>query len=371
MKTNINLIKKTNAIKILEIIKNKHGISRAEISKITKLTRATVSSSVSFLLKNKYVIETGTAKSTGGKRPVLLKINKNFSYVVGIDIGDENYIFGTITDFNNNIIKKIQLKYKKNIFSEIKNKVFDLIDKLIINLGINNIKAISIAVSGIVVDNEVIFSINFDLVNKKLAEVINNKYNIAVFIENRPNVSVMAEKHVGIAKKYKNIVYVTMKKGIGLGIIINNKIFRGSFGGAGEIGNIKIEKTQTIEEVSRIEYLLSEINKKINENTKEEMFELYKNKDKDLTKIINKQIKYLASVLSFVSNLLNPEIIILGENVLNFGDRYLENFKKYFYENIFYIFKDKIKIKFSCFDKYIAAYGAGLFVINKIFKLEI
>ncbi|WJH34532.1 ROK family protein [Paenibacillus sp. CC-CFT747] len=81
-----SLLKSINLTSLLDLIRRKAPISRAELAKSTRLTRATVSTLVEELIARHLVVETGTGESSGGRRPTMLEINRNAGYIAGVDL---------------------------------------------------------------------------------------------------------------------------------------------------------------------------------------------------------------------------------------------------------------------------------------------
>ena len=98
--------KEHNKRLILNTIYIQSDISRAEIARMTKLTRATVSSIVSELIDDGLVAEIGQGISVGGKRPILLKVLGDSRQLIGIDLAD-NEFRGGLVDLNGAIVNKI------------------------------------------------------------------------------------------------------------------------------------------------------------------------------------------------------------------------------------------------------------------------
>ena len=86
-KGNLRLVQKINRSLVLNLIKEKGPISRADISKITKLTRSTVSSIVDYLIKKDLIKEIGLSSSGLGRKAILLKLNSKAYYLIGVDLG--------------------------------------------------------------------------------------------------------------------------------------------------------------------------------------------------------------------------------------------------------------------------------------------
>lgn len=101
------LMKKINQQTILELINNKGPISRAEIAEITGLTPATVSNIVKDLLKMDLVRETRQGESRGGRKPILLEVNPEGAYVIGLEWGIGE-IKAVLLNLNKKVIKTIK-----------------------------------------------------------------------------------------------------------------------------------------------------------------------------------------------------------------------------------------------------------------------
>ena len=109
-----SLIKELNTSIILNTIKEKGSISRAEIAKLTGLTAATVTNITSQLLKYNLVIETEYGASSGGRKPILLEFNYSYYNVIGVVISKQE-ITTSLTDLNSNLIKDIKVNLKDNV----------------------------------------------------------------------------------------------------------------------------------------------------------------------------------------------------------------------------------------------------------------
>src|SRR5699024_6810063 len=110
-------MKSLNRSLILNMIREKEPISRAEIAKLTNLTPPTVSNIVKELLASKIVIEKNQGVSHGGRKPTMLTINARNFYAIGLDVGTKN-IKVILTDLNANILEAFQKELPKEITSE-------------------------------------------------------------------------------------------------------------------------------------------------------------------------------------------------------------------------------------------------------------
>lgn len=225
-----------------EILKNS-PISRAALSEITGLNKSTVSSQVNELIEKNIIFEIGAGQSSGGRRPVMLVFNKNAGYSIGIDIGVD-YLNGILTDLEGNIILEKASDLSSPSAGEVKEILFALIHDFINHMPDSpyGLVGIGICVPGLVDSNQkIIFMPNLEWYIEDLQLLIESEFNVPVFVENEANAGACGEKVFGVTKNYENIIYISINVGIGVGIIINNELYKGVNGFSGEMGHMTID----------------------------------------------------------------------------------------------------------------------------------
>lgn len=380
-----DISKKDKRIKVLKLIRKKKEISRAELSRLTGFTRPTISAIVGELESLGFVCETGKGESSGGKRPILLKLKENSLPMLGIDLADDNCIRGVICDLSGQIIFKHEESYENN-FDILYAKTCLVIDHLMAQCQ-TPVKGIGVAVSGVVdtKKNDVIHSSNFDIENKGLASLLNQKYSLPIQLANRPDAAALAEKSYGTGQKYKNLVYLSTGQGVGAGIIQNGKIFYGSFGAAGEVGKMILNplqdtatscpNNQTLEYRLRAQFILDEVEQTTGKKVSySELLKLFQSNDKAVEEKVYENAMYLAYGASVIANVINPEAIILGGRVKEFGEKYLDYFNSKFKEFIMIPQLPKIsqtRIMVSDFGRDGVAFGGAVLMLNQAFNLDL
>jgi predicted NBD/HSP70 family sugar kinase len=325
---------------ILWLIKEHEQISRADLAKLTGLTRPTVSSIIADFVDKKMVVESGKGESCGGKRPIMLKLNPDACFAIGIDLGDDYLIRGVLCDLCGNVVAREDLEYE-NDFETILKVLEELIALLAVNVSKKKIKGVGIAVSGIVdtESNEIVNSSTLDIEKKQLAKRLAQRCQFNVFLENRPNAAALAETQFGAGKNFRNIVYITSGRGVGAGIVINGKIFRGSFGTAGEIGEIRLPvpkegggfERHCLEDLTRANTICEQAGKiKKRKMHYNEVMEAYRNGDAEICAVMDQSAEHMAYAAQIIADVLNPEAIILGGRAVELGDEYLRTFRTYF-----------------------------------------
>src|SRR5665648_591385 len=149
-------IRNINKGLVLRTIEKNGPISRADVGKIVGLTPPTISAIVKDLIERDIVQEIGKGDSSGGKKPILLKINTKIAYMIAVDLGGENGIRVALMDLSYNIVKeKFGPKIESLNSQKLKNSLSIILKDFIkeINIPKDKILSICIGVPGII-DNK-------------------------------------------------------------------------------------------------------------------------------------------------------------------------------------------------------------------------
>ncbi|MCF6175636.1 MAG: ROK family transcriptional regulator [Victivallaceae bacterium] len=366
-----------NRVALLNLIRDRQSLSRSELSQLTGLTRPTVSAIVNDLTTEKIIIETGKGESSGGKRPILLELNSEYRYVIGIDLGDDYVINGVLCDFCGKIVAQKKLHYE-NSLDDILKILKELILNLVAKTTSNRLYGVGIAVSGIVNQqtNEIIGSTTLDIKNCGLAAKLEKLCGLPVLLENRPNAAALAETRFGAGREHRSLVYITSGRGVGAGIVIDGKIFRGSFGAAGEIGEMLLPQStafdgntcRQLEEFTRASSITAQVeNIKNTKLSFGDIVAAYHADDPEVNSVIQENAKYMAYAAQIVANLLNPEMVVLGGRAAELGDKYLNHFRNCFKQGLIQgPLNGQTIAEYSHFGRLGVAVGGAAIVLEKI-----
>lgn len=400
-KGNAKYILKLNTRKILNLIREKSLISRADLSKLSGLSAPTISRIIDDLINAGFVKEAGRGASIGGRRPYLLQYFPDNNFIIGIDLGTTN-ILGVVANLEAKIIaeEKIPTKVEEG-FSNVMERTWSVIKKLKMKLGKkqNRLCGIGMAVAGLInkKKNIVEFSPNFRWYDADIIGYLSQKTNIPIVFDNVTRVMALGELYYGIGKKYKNFICVNVGYGIGAGIIINRKPLFGANGMAGEFGHITLEKDSKIQcycgnfgclealasgnGIARAAQLeLKKIGSKsimwsmckgdLNKITAEIVFLAAKKGDTLAWSIINKATEYLGIGISALINLFNPEAIVIGGGVAQAGDIFFDGIKKIVRARALNRAVKEVTIQPATFGLKAAVMGAVSLITQKVLSLE-
>ena len=285
---------------------------------------------------------------------------------IGIDLGGTK-ILGALFDEKGEVLYKGKKKTKaKEGIEAVERQLFSLIDDLIKANKKEEIKAIGIGVPGLVdtKTGTVKFAPNITMNNYPIGKIIKDKYNLDVFVGNDVNVGTLGEWKYSLGGKTNNLIGIFVGTGIGGGIIINNKLFEGSTGLAGEIGHMTIDSSGAIcgcgsrgclEAVASKTGIQAEIEARIKRGDstmikdslmKEGILksgplkDAYKKGDLVVIESIERAAKYLGIGVANLINIFDPEVIVFGGGIIEeLGDIIMpivqEEARRYAMKNIF------------------------------------
>lgn len=382
---NQHVVKKGNKSIVLEIIKNKSPISRADIASLTNLNKGTVSSLVNELISENLIYEKGPGESTGGRRPIMLLFNASAGYSIGIDIG-VNYILGILTDLQGEIILEKKISVHQLGYSEMMEQVIDIISYLKKNIPESRygLIGIGIGVPGIVHKNgTVLIAPNLNWKNAPLKEMIEDQFHVPVMIENEANAGAYGEKIFGAGQTSDNIVYVSAGIGIGVGLIIDGHLYQGNKGFAGEMGHMTINANGEKCRCGNIgcwELYASEqalIQKALESGiareqaSLESLIEKAHHSDPAAIKLFTEVGKMLGVGITNIINTFNPQQIIIGNRMASAEQWLREAVEQTIKENLLWFFQDNLSLEFSHLSSYSTSLGMTAFSIENFLKIDL
>lgn len=221
---------------VLRTILMNRAISRAEIARLTKLTRTTVSDVVSGLLLEGLVEEIGKGESLGGKTPILLSIDADSRYMIGLNLSQSKFI-GAIVNLKGEIKDRIEVTIHGDNSENALNSVYRILDELT-HKNRENLVGIGVGAPGLIDSRKgiIINAVNLDWHNLNLGDLLSKRYQLPTIILNDSQAAAIGEYFYNLDNApEENYIVVTVNQGIGAGIIINGKLFQGDGGCAGEI----------------------------------------------------------------------------------------------------------------------------------------
>jgi glucokinase-like ROK family protein len=240
-----NLVRKLNSALVLDTLRRQAPISRAELAATTGLTRSTISSIVRSLLEDGLIRETTYQSDRIGRPGLLLELDPSGGFALGIELGVD-FVSAIVTDFATNILWQTRCDSDPEDGQiAIMERTFSVAEKALEKsqlLGLRPL-GIGIGVPGLVdfQRGELKLAPNLKWENIPVRLMWTQRFNLPVFVENEANAAALGEYYFGAARGVKTFIYISAGYGLGAGIMIDGKLFRGSHGYAAEIGHMTLD----------------------------------------------------------------------------------------------------------------------------------
>lgn len=234
--------KQHNRDLVLKIIFDHETISRAEIARLTQLTRTTVSEVVSGLLSEGLVQEVGPGSSLGGKPSIQLGLVPDSRYLIGLNLAQNRFI-GSVVDLRGEIQKTFEVPIKNGDGRKAIQLVYRIVDQLLKEEW-KSLMGIGVGAPGLIDTRAgvVVNAVNLDWQDLPLARLLEERYQLPVRILNDSQATAIGEFVYGEHASDGNLIVINISHGIGAGILINGRLFQGDGGSAGEIGHILVRE---------------------------------------------------------------------------------------------------------------------------------
>jgi glucokinase-like ROK family protein len=238
-------IRKLNTAVVLDVLRRYAPLSRAELASRTGLNRSTVSIIVNRLIEEGFIQETDLQSPKIGRPGMLLALNPRGGFAVGVEIGVD-FISVILADFVANVL------WRQRILSDPAEDQIRILDRAseltqaAIDLGLDQglrPLGIGMGVPGLVDihQGKLVFAPNLHWANVPLRLMWSQRFNLPIYIENEANAAALGEYYFGVASGVSSFIYLSAGIGLGGGVIIDGKLFRGSSGYGGEVGHMTVD----------------------------------------------------------------------------------------------------------------------------------
>lgn len=331
----------SNKIKVINYIREQVITDRQSVSSFLGINVSTSKRIVDDLVSDGIVRYLGENESTGGRKSRKIGINYRYGLNLVIKVEVDRIVF-SLVDFEPKVLTKFDCQFLKGSpFEDVETILKDNIIKMIVeaNSQSSTLFSVGIAISGVVSrgSSTLISSTLLGWENIKFKKLIEGWFKIPTYVENDVNCAVIAEQWFGKGRGLNSFVLLTLGKGTGSGIVLDKLLFKGSFGGAGEIGHSIFEKNGTqcycgqkgcLEMYTNEYYLMEKLGvKELNEKILNNLF----NENKNEVQIILNDF-----ALNVLSGIINLVVIIEPERIVVGGEM------SYIYDYVYNVISEKV-----------------------------
>ncbi len=371
----------------------RHGIlSSADLTNLIRLSTPTTLSYLNELVDEGYIENRGKGDSIGGRRPNMYGLVKNSVYVLGVEIGRKAIKIGL---FNNELEKIAGVTHEVHNIptnQEVIGQIYTMAQEMLGDQRevFSKIIGVGITMPGLI-DSEA--GVNYTYMNfgsTPLTELFAEKFKCPVVLENDAKARTLAEMKFGAAKGVPNAMLVLVEWGLGLGMVLNGKLFKGQNGFSGEFSHIPIDpngilcncgKIGCLETMASghalVRYTLDAL--AVNPNsllfqyfqenvsmiTPRRIIEAAKMGDALAIAQISKIGTALGKGISYLIQILNPGVIILGGSVSNASEYLVTPLQQALYQYCLPQLRENIDLRISPLDSDANVLGAAAVLIEQ------
>ena len=380
-----------NLSQIFKVTHQQRSISRASLVRTTGLSATTISSIVTKFLESGLFIEVGEGKSSGGRRPILLQLNPENKLSIGVDLG-ASHIESVLANLYGTVKRKKLIKFDvANNPQQAINITIDQIAALIKeeSLTTSDVLGIGIAVPApLKGENKDLLSplILPKWENVSILDEINRVFQFPNYIDNDANVGALAENWWGSGQGISNLVYIKLGTGVGSGLIIENEVYRGTGGTAGEIGHttINVDGPQCrcgnngclesyVGTPAILDSVLAKMHHYPNSTLRRDKLSLQEitaaasMQDALALDVVTDAGKNLGIAIANLLNLANPELVVLGGDLVEAGLPFIESVRRAAFGRSISKAANEVTIVVSELKEDVIAIGAATLVICNAF----
>ncbi|WP_051979222.1 ROK family transcriptional regulator [Edaphobacter aggregans] len=307
---------------VLEFIRTKQPISRADLSRLSGLRPSTISAIVEQLLDEKWISEGPAARLPRGRRPTLLSLNPDMVILVS-DIRP-NQVIIAVVDLNGRFLSRETLPLIKDPARGVENIVAAM-KRMIANYPDRSFEGIGLSLPGRVdpATQRLILAPNLSWSDYDIKGAIERKIPLQIEMDNAANACLLSELWFGHMDGVREAVLVTISEGVGSAILANGHLVKGKSGLAGEFGHVPIDPQGPRCGCGRrgCWEVFASSRAAINfyadsvpgapRPTIMELLNLAEDGDEKAITALNRQAAYLGQGLSIIASVLSPEMILL------------------------------------------------------------
>lgn len=367
-------------------------VTIADLARELNVSVPSVTKLVTELKEDGYLEDNGKIETSGGRRPNVFGLAADAFYFLGVDVRRRR-IDIALLDFQGNIIEKREgipfvLENSMAAFEQICQEINSFIDES--SLGKDKIIGVGVSLTGRVDSNDGYSYTYFNFNETPLTDLFEERLGIRAYIENDSRAMVYAERIFGVVKEEKNVLFLNLGRGIGVGEMFDGKLYYGKTGFAGELGHIPLLDNEIICHCGKkgcleteasgialekmfIEHLAAGETSVLSEKWKSgedillyDIIEAANNDDVLSITLIANVAEKLGRGVGVLINLLNPDLVVVGGSLSLVGDYLMLPLKMAINKYSLSLVSKDTKFKMSKLGETASVIGVAMLVRAKI-----
>ncbi|MCO6452195.1 MAG: ROK family transcriptional regulator [Caldilineales bacterium] len=348
---NAALLRKVNESAVLKLLREEGPMARSEIARHSRLSAPTITRITASLIDSGLVLEREAGSSTGGRPPTLLEFNASAGSVIGVYIGQQ--MTGALANLSGKVLAR---RTSDSVAGDRGvEELVALVTELMEQAEAQGLRVRGVAVGApsivLYPQGVVVWSPTLGWQNLPLKRILEEQLGVPVLIENEVNLIALGESWRGAGRGLDNLVCISLGEGIGSGLILNGRLYRGAGSAAGEIGYMipserylgqKYDTFGCMEGLAGSLGIIQRARARINAGERTSLRESSGNgkEPKPLTvgailsaarqgdalaaAVVAETIDYLTLAIANLASLIAPERIIISGELAEYADLFIE-----------------------------------------------
>ncbi|MCI1723757.1 MAG: ROK family transcriptional regulator [Lachnospiraceae bacterium] len=369
--------RRSNRALVLGMISTGHCSSRAELARVTGLTKMTITNIVNELIEAGLISERKTNHlSPVGRKPIGLEISPEAPKILGVTIVRSG-VEAVLCDLSLHVLKKKKAVLREYSEAGLLRLVFRLIDSLLDTedrvpaIGLSSIGPVDLN-TGTILHPYYFYGIE----NVAIVKAIEERYHLPVCFDTNSQSAVLTEKLYGYGQECEDILFIGINEGIGCGMVGQDRPYRNAGGFSPEFGHVSIDENGLrcvcgakgcIELYVNSSVLLQKFQRATGKKNAFYRDFCRMEEDAAVRDIFREAMEKLSIAAVSAVNLLNPELIVLGQDCVYWPDWCLQLLEERINEKKFVSSRHEVPVKKACFGEDEVVLGAACNCIYEIF----
>lgn len=368
---------------VLGLIRGGTAHTRAEIGRLTGLSRTAVSARVTALLESGLVVEGEEAPSGGGRPPVTVRLNPDAGVVLAVAIGRSRVQLG-VCDLEGEVLAGNAEEQQPGLSpDEVLPAIVARCRGLLAETGKSAaaIRAVGVSIPG-AIDHELGASLDSPVLTGwdgvPLAPYFKELGDAPVVLDNDTNALAISERS-GLLRSYDDLLLVKAATGLGAGIVVSGQLVRGAWGAAGELGHTKSPaaaglrcrcgETGCLEAVAAGWALVQAMQDKGRDvDHVRALVAMALGGDAEARGLIRDSGRRVGEALAFAVDLLNPEAVVLGGDMSAAYDTFVAGAREGLYANAASVVTRRLQVQQSTYGEQAGVVGCATMALDEVLR---
>lgn len=382
--------------RLLNQIRGSGPVPRIELSDLTGISRATVTTITAELLQSGLIEEVPRSQddtdARRGRPRVDLKICGSARLVAGVKISNRQLSL-VLLDFEGTQLGELETEIEKPVHApdELANILTDAVEQLAQHAGyqLSDISGVGLGIAGVVKADKgfIYWSPSLSERNVEFGRILGQRLGRPAFVDNDANLVAVAEKNFGLGRSHSDFIVVTIESGVGMGLIINGDLYRGTQGCGAEFGHTKVHldgalcrcgQRGCLEAYVADYALLREAQTMPGAQTDdganqqiEALLSAARGGDATAKRIVERAGRVFALGLANLVNIFDPELIILAGEQMQFDHLYAETVIQEMRKSIVQVDKSPPEVVIHKWGNLMWAHGAAAYALDNVSDLAL